>query len=468
MRVTRRFWALVTVAAAFAGAAVALQTPLYLGVPTLVGGWLAGQQLAFTADLQDTTDALTVKQTATPDRVLEDQPVQVTATATPAHAPRNTYELTIHPPLAMDATTASAPLDDTDTTRVHSAGSYDVAGRYTACKPTLTARDPYGLFAETLAVGTQADVSVDASAPRDAVVLAGGDRISVGYGSHDASKGSSGFATGDLRQYVPGDPSNRIDWKATARLGDPYVRETDPETDRETIAVIDHRGVVADGPAGRAELDYLREAALWLVAHAASFDDPLALYAVGDGGVTETVAANTGQRHYRHVKHRLYDLTPTTGPGTEHEYTVTAQPSVETESQFGATLAPFFEHRNTYVQRIEADPLFEAVSARLARRRRSASLVLLTDDTHRAELVETVKLAHRQNTPVTVFLCANALFRADGITDLEQAYSDYREFREFQASLGNYGDVTVYEVGPSNRIDAVLAAHEPGRRRSPS
>jgi len=32
-----------------------------------------------------------------------------------------------------------------------------------------------------------------------------------------------------------------IDWKSTARLGEPYVRETEGETDRHTALLVDHR-----------------------------------------------------------------------------------------------------------------------------------------------------------------------------------------------------------------------------------
>lgn len=467
MRATRRFWGLATTTVLFAILAVVLQAPLYLGVTVLLSAWVIAAQLAFRSDLQTTTNALTVELTATPNRLLETQHVQVTAATSVDVTPKGNYRLTLDPPLAMDAKQATIDITAAGSPTARMAGSFDVPGSFSIPAPTLTASDSFGLFTESLPVGTETTITVEPSAPRDAVVLSEGDRIGVGYGDHDAEQGSSGFAAGELRKYIAGDPTNRIDWKATARLGEPYIRETDPETDRETTLFLDHREPMNAGPGGRTQLDYLREVALWLVDHAASFGDPLGISTIGDQGTTTNRLATTGQSHYKHVKQHLHDLTPTTPDEKQTTYTVSSTPEITPTSTFEETLHPFFSNREAYIHRVESQPMFTAVRTRLARRNRSPWLVLFTDDTNRAELIETVKFARRQNAPTTVFLSASTLFNDGGLSDLKAAYLDYQDFREFQSTLKEYG-ATVYEVGPSNRIDAILAAHSQETRRSTS
>jgi uncharacterized protein (DUF58 family) len=465
MRVTRRFWGVIAVVLAFAILTVLLNEPLYLGASILSSAWLIAAQVAFTADLRETTNSLDVGVTATPERVLEAQDVQLSLTAALETAPRSTCELTLNPPLSMDAEPATVNLDSGATATERISGSFGVTGRFTISRPMLEARGSRGLFMESMPVGDGVTITVEPNVPRDAVVLSDGDRIGVGFGEHGGSQGSSGFASGELRKYVAGDPTNRIDWNATARLGEPYIRETEPETDRETNVFLDHRATLGDGPAGRTQLDYLREAAVWLVEHAASLGDPLGFRSIGAAGTTTSFVTKSGPTHYSRIKTQLYDLTPTERDDVRSEFSVANTPKVSGSSDFERTLRPFFEHRESYVQRVESQPLFEAVRAQLTRRNRSPWVVLLTDDSSRAELVETVKLAYRQNAPVTVFLTPNALFADGGLTDLENAYADYQAFQEFQSVLRDHG-ATVYEVGSSNRIDAVLATQSAGGRRS--
>lgn len=456
MRATRRFWGLGAAATGLAVLAVVVQNPLYLWGTAAIAGWVVAGQLAFLVDLQATLSACTVDQFAAPDRVLEARPTAITATGQFDRSPWNTCELAVRPPLAMDAQHATETVDG-GAVNVTVEGGFQVAGQYEVQRPELTARDPLGLFVETVPVGPATRVVVEPSAPNDAVVLSDGDRISIGYGAHDADTGTTGFVSGELREYVPGDPSNRIDWKATARTGDAYVREADPETDRKITLVVDHRRSLAEGTDGQTQLDYIREVALWLVDHADSLSDPLAVRTVGDAGTTTELDATASHNHYRRVRKLLYDLRPTRQAATADQYAASEHRSVDGESTFDETLGPFFDARNTYVQRVDTDPLFAAVKSLLGARSSSSSIAILTDDSHRAELLEAVKLAGHQQVQLSVFLCADALFANEGVTDLESAYGDYRDFRSFYSMLATHDTVTVHEIGPSKRIDAVIA-----------
>jgi uncharacterized protein (DUF58 family) len=54
----------------------------------------------------------------------------------------------------------------------------------------------------------------------------------------------------ELRAYVAGDDVRRIDWRATARLGKPYVRSYTEERDRPVLLVVDQRPSMFFGSQG--------------------------------------------------------------------------------------------------------------------------------------------------------------------------------------------------------------------------
>lgn len=458
MQVTRRWWTLAALAATFAATAAVLQNPLYLGVTLLLAGYLLSTQHAFLRDLTATRNATTVTHSFTPSTALEHTPVDHTATVTLATTPESTVTAVLHPPTTWTTNPTTSTV--TDTATLAQSGEFPVAGRFSAPPVDLEFSDPSGLYTETLAVGDQASVTVDPSAPRDAAVFAGGDRIGVGYGDHEAERGSGGLDPGELRQYQPGDPTNRIDWNATARLGDPHVREFTTDTDRDTLLFLDHRSTLTDGPQGRTQFDYLREIALWLVAHARDLGDPLGLYTIGDDGLTTRTPLTTGSDHYRRLEHRLHDLTPTDGTRTRgHRYTSGERHDragrLTDDSAFARTLQPYLQHAEAYVERVEDDPLFRTVTTTLDRTTGTPWVVVLTDDTHRAELHETVRAARRRDAPVTAFVSPDALFTPQGLTDADAAYAGYTDFLEYRNTLTGQHTRT-YEVAPGDRLDTIL------------
>ncbi|WP_298981834.1 DUF58 domain-containing protein [uncultured Roseibium sp.] len=64
---------------------------------------------------------------------------------------------------------------------------------------------------------------------------------SVLNGRHASRLRGRGLNFEELRGYLPGDDPRTIDWKVTARTGEPHVRVYSEERDRPTLVVVDQR-----------------------------------------------------------------------------------------------------------------------------------------------------------------------------------------------------------------------------------
>lgn len=64
---------------------------------------------------------------------------------------------------------------------------------------------------------------------------------SILAGRHSSRLRGRGLEFEELRQYLPGDDIRSMDWRATARMGKPYVRVYTEEKDRPAVLVVDQR-----------------------------------------------------------------------------------------------------------------------------------------------------------------------------------------------------------------------------------
>lgn len=64
---------------------------------------------------------------------------------------------------------------------------------------------------------------------------------SILNGRHASRLRGRGLNFEELRTYMPGDDVRSIDWKVTARTGEPYVRVYTEERDRPTLLLVDQR-----------------------------------------------------------------------------------------------------------------------------------------------------------------------------------------------------------------------------------
>ncbi|MFC7133607.1 DUF58 domain-containing protein [Salinibaculum sp. GCM10025337] len=345
---------------------------------------------------------------------------------------------------------------------------WPVAGEFTFEQPQVTFSDRYGLFTQRVSHGKSPTVRVEPRAPRDIHVGQAGDRQVTGFGEHETGDAGTGITPSDVRKYVPGDTVSRIDWKATARLAEPHIREFELETDRDTKIFLDHRASTNSGEPGRTKLDYLRQIALAIVNSGAEYGDPIGCYTVGNEGITAQFEPVTTETSIASIRATLVELSTTSSSQPPAPVTSSSNARARAEalaaedSSFARTLTPFFSDQQQYVRRVKNRPLFAALT--LSQQSGSEWSVILTDDTARSELRESVKLARESGGYVTVYLTPSVLFRTSTVRDVATAYEQYVEFEAFRHELDSLERVSAFEVGPRDRLQMLLQ-HGRSRRQ---
>jgi uncharacterized protein (DUF58 family) len=109
-------------------------------------------------------------------------------------------------------------------------------------------------------------------------------------GSQTPRVRGDGIEFADLRPFVPGDRIRRINWRATARRGEPWVNETHPERNTDVVIFLDTFAEARDGASGT--LDLAVEAAGSLAAHYIEEKDRVGLVAFG--GVLNWLTVSSG------------------------------------------------------------------------------------------------------------------------------------------------------------------------------
>jgi len=474
MEPTRRGWAAGALAGLLAVGAVLLDAPLLLAGTAGLAGWVLARQAQFALVAARTTEALAVTVTPTRDSVLADEAVTVPASVTLDEPTPVPVTVTLAPPVGATG------VDDADRELVVPPGereahttlalSFPVAGEHQFDAPAVTLTDPEGLFTSHPRVDDRPTVTVEPRTPRNLHVGEGGEQVAGAFGEHATGEQGPGLVPANLREYVPGDPADSIDWKATARMREPHVRQYDVEVDLETALVVDHRGPMADGRPGERKLDFGRAVALAYLDAATQARTAVGLYAVGDDGLTARDPPDTGTQQYAGVRTHLHDLVPTSDdrPGPRAgwppgEARRAAQQLAGDTTGFATQLRPFLADRRQYVSRVGADPLYRTVDAELRSLGGPVVTVLVTDDSHPAEVREAVELASQDDDRVVAFLLPSVLFEPGGMADLDAAYDRYVDFEGFRRDLAALPRVSAFEVAPGDRIEALLASRN--RRR---
>jgi uncharacterized protein (DUF58 family) len=121
-------------------------------------------------------------------------------------------------------------------------------------------------------------------------------------GSHVSRQAGDGIEYAGIREFRPGDPLRRVNWRVTARYGDLHVTQHRPERNAELVLFVDT--FVDAGPAGHTSLDISVRAALGIATHYLGEMDRVGV--VGFGGVVRWLTSGSSRvQLYRITEHLL-------------------------------------------------------------------------------------------------------------------------------------------------------------------
>ncbi|ADJ13955.1 DUF58 domain-containing protein [Halalkalicoccus jeotgali] len=470
MHATRRFWTTIGLVVVLTAGAVLTARPLLGAGAALIGATLLAHQSVFAHTLARTVEGLAVEIFIEQESVLTDETTTLVLRVADQAGSPLALAVEAQPPVGarLIGGTRDVSLSASETDREAQSEfelAWPVTGTFEFDQPRLAVADRYGLFEEELPVDAHYSptVTVEPRRPQEMHVGSGGERIGAAYGEHEAVAIGSGLEPDVLREYTAEDSAARIDWKTTARMDSAYVREYETDTDRETVILMDTRASMTAGPPGETKLDYARQVGIALADNAHEFNDPLGLYVVTDEGLA-TRFKPVAQRHqYVTIKERIRALeggteTDSTPQGRTQAATRRMSSQLTDQSSFARQLRPFLDEQTTQIQQIDRDPLIRTVRSHIRPLQGAIWTAIVTDDTNRAELQEAISLARRGNDHVMVFLAPSILFESGGLSDVAGAYDRYREFEEFRRQLARMRRVTVFEMGPGDRLDTILTS----------
>ena len=117
----------------------------------------------------------------------------------------------------------------------------------------------------------------------------------------------TGFA--ELRDYTKGDDPRLIDWKATARRGQPLVRVLEPEREQTLIVLLDRGRLMTAQVEGLSRFDWGLNASLSLALAGINRGDRVGI-GVFDSKVHTWLPPNRGQHHLSTMIERLTPIQP--------------------------------------------------------------------------------------------------------------------------------------------------------------
>ena len=458
MQPTGRYWESIAIGGGLAALALLLDRPgLLVGTGGILA-WLLGAQLAFTRAITRLDDIHRINQGLDRRAVFVDDPATVTLSAA-GQAPGLDVTVQARPSPALTvegSTTVTLPDAATDTGTTTFTVTSPIAGTHRLNAPELEVRDRFGLFTERFRRGSSIELTVEAREPRRLHVGEGGRALPIAFGEHPVEATGSGIIPAELREYQAGEAASRIDWKTTARLRTPHVREYQVESDVVTLFVIDHRAALDIGPSGETAFAYLRAAALGYLTVAESLHDPIGCYSLDGDGVHRLQSPTSTPNGYRRTRQQLRAIQPTSGDVAHRPFAPLRYrgPVAAPETRFGRTVRAY---RGMYPTRLtDTATLQHAVRTALSEQDGTAQLVLFTDDSDRAAIRAAVSETQRVDARLSVFIAPRVLFEPGTFADLSEAIGRYEAFERFRASLSQQDGVTAYEVAPQDRLQTVL------------
>ncbi len=134
-------------------------------------------------------------------------------------------------------------------------------------------------------------------------------------GSYQSVFKGQGLVFHTVRPYEYGDDVRAIDWKITARTGEPHIKQFVEERERTVMLVIDSSASVLFGSAIRQKSELAAELGSVLASTAIYNDDKVGLLVFSDK-IEHYIPPKKGRKHVMHLIRELLNLEPI-GTGTD-------------------------------------------------------------------------------------------------------------------------------------------------------
>ena len=174
-------------------------------------------------------------------------------------------------------------------------------GRETAGWFAVRSRGPLGLGQKQRRVEAPWTVTVYPNLPVSrlkASIAEAARRPEVGL--RQARRLGEGSQFESLREWVTGDDTRHIDWKATARRNKVIARQFEEERRQQVLLVLDAGRLLTADVDGEARMEHAVRAALWLAFAAYHHDDNVGVMVIADE-IMHYVAPQRGKRGLRQV-----------------------------------------------------------------------------------------------------------------------------------------------------------------------
>lgn len=510
MEGTERYWGVLGVSIIFAVGALVFTRPLLVVGAVSLWVWLVGAQIGFARRVQTVSTTLQLSHELTTSTTAAGSSVDVTLEATLTDPIQETITVRGHPPVsAINTATADRTLTlipgDTRCSQTYTI-TLPATGRTTLRGVTWIISDRLGMFTQTVRdqLDGHAQIEVSPYGPEHIQIGQGTQSIGRGYGDHEATHGGGGIDPQEPRKYVSGDSVADIDWNATARLPETYVREYEAAMTQQTLIVCDIRPEMRQGPPERTMLTHARRVGHGIVRTTQLQSDPLGWLAVDGGGAASFTQPQSTPTQYQRAN-QFFDtiggaeprsVVSTDNPSSQSQqagsaasrshrglattltsrYRSSAQTLTDrrqiatqlatTDSIFATQIQPFFTATGGYMDAIDTDSLFHSLRVGLRRIPGTVWTVIITSDNRRSELFEAVRVASQGDSRVAVFLTPSVLFTETVETDPAEAYNQYRSFTQFRERLDRHAGVRTFEVGPQDRIAEILDSRAATPERS--
>lgn len=309
-------------------------------------------------------------------------------------------------------------------------------GRFTLKPLHVIVEDERGLYTSELTLGEEVEVDVYPSVEsiKEAARAEYNLRLAEMY-KRSKFLGSEGLDIKELREYQHGDDFKKIDWKATARLGEIIVRDFIKESNADVYIFIDNTREMRKG-IKKAKIDYASVLALQLAANLVKkFRVGMVIY---DDVKAEFIKAGKGNAQLEIMRRKLNLRGEKGTMSLKFEFELRLSKKARS---FISKVMPLRKGRHG------SRGIFEAISMI----KQPSFLILITDLSNPSDLYKAVAQARRNHR--ILILSPNPILFYAGELDRETLKRLYRAHIERENLMKKFNAlVPTIDLGPSDYI----------------